>query len=133
MEMLARAPPGAVPNSGNAAWVVRWDAVRVGTSSIEGRDDVVTKNANLGFGTSEPEGGDLPPFVDAELKQRIADEGQSFLVVGVREAETAYGTAWMLDVELDGERRTLPLARTAHRDAQFPRLRECIDRDGPVP
>jgi hypothetical protein len=89
-------------------------------------------NANQGFWGSEPEGGDLPPFVDAELKQRIADEGLTFLVVGVREAETTYGETWMLDVEIDGARWTLPLARTAHRDARFARLREHVERDGPV-
>jgi hypothetical protein len=87
---------------------------------------------NRGFWDNEPDGGDLPPFVDAELKQRIADEGLTFRVVGVREAETAHGSTWMLDIELEGERWTLPFGKTPYRDAQFPRLGECIDRDGPV-
>jgi hypothetical protein len=91
-----------------------------------------SKVVNHGFWENEPDGGDLPPLADAALKQRIADEGLTFLVRGVREAETAYGPAWMLDIELDGEQWTLPFSKTAHRDAQFARLREHVEGDGPV-
>src|SRR4051812_4264310 len=66
----------------------------------------------------------LPPLMDADLKEQVAEEGRVFTVHDIREAETTYGLAWMIELDLDGERWTLPLSKTPFRDGQLQRMRD---------
>jgi hypothetical protein len=38
----------------------------------------------------------------------------------------------MLEIDLDGERRTLPLSKAAFRDPQLERMRDHLVRTGPI-
>ena len=74
----------------------------------------------------------LPPLMDAELKRQIADDGLTFTVHSIREAKTTFGPTWMLEIELGGERWTLPLSKTAHRDGQLRRMQDHLAGGGPI-
>lgn len=85
------------------------------------------------FWNEEPLAAEFSPLLPHDLKERIATEGLSFTVHGIRDvAKTQYGAAWMLDIELEGERWTLALGRTSQRDAQLKRMTAYIDTQGPV-
>ncbi len=87
--------------------------------------------AGTAFWANEP-ASDFPDLMPPELKERIAEERLAFTVLGIRDVATAYGPTWMLEVELDGERWTLPLGHTPRRDAQIGRLADHLERHGPV-
>ena len=84
------------------------------------------------FWEAEPDHNDWPPFMDAELKARIADEGLAFAVEDIRNAETSYGPTWMLEVTFEDARWTLALSHTPHRDAQLTRMQTHLETHGPV-
>lgn len=84
------------------------------------------------FWDAEPDHNDWPPFMDTELKARIAAEGLTFDVASIRDAETTYGPTWMLEVTFEGERWTLALSHTQHRDAQLTRMQQHLNAHGPV-
>ena len=84
------------------------------------------------FWDTEPEVRDWPPFMDTDIKARIAAEGLIFDVASIRDAETTHGPTWMLEVTFEGERWTIALSHTEHRDAQLTRMQAHLDAHGPV-
>lgn len=92
---------------------------------------MTTQTTSPVFWENEPN-GEFPPFMTRDMKEQLVAEQQEFQVHSLRKTTTEYGPTWMLEVEVDGERWTLPLSSTPMRDAQMNRLADHLRHHGPV-